>query len=78
LLELVSQEVTVEGVTKMFEFARRAPGVRMIISAQDGSGKILLTREYRPSLERYDYRLPGGKVFDSLQELHEHIEDIDE
>lgn len=75
LLELVSQEVTIDQVTKRFEFARRAPWVRMIIPHQDWSWRVLLSREYRPSLERYDYRLPGGKVFDSLSEFHQYMHD---
>ncbi len=78
LLELVSQDTTVAGTTKTFEFARRAPGVRIIISAQDGSDKILLSREWRSELNRYDYRLPGGKVFDSLTEFHQHRDVINE
>ena len=48
-----------------FEIARRSPGVRLIIVKKD---KILLTKEFRPELNDYDYRLPGGKVFDSLKE----------
>lgn len=32
------------------------------------AGRILLTREFRPELEDHDYRLPGGKVFDTLEE----------
>lgn len=77
LLELVTQEVTIEWKTKNFEFARRAPWVRLIVPHQDGSGKILLTREYRSELGRYDYRLSGGKVFDSLAEFHEHMDNSD-
>ena len=52
---------------KGWERAVRAPGVRIIIDDEE-SGKILLTREYREELGGYDYRLPGGKVFDSLSE----------
>jgi 8-oxo-dGTP pyrophosphatase MutT (NUDIX family) len=40
----------------------------------------LLTREYRIEIQTYDYRLPGGKVFDTLEE-YEHAlttgEDLD-
>lgn len=54
---------------RIFETARRAPGVRLIISDR-ASKQVLLTREYRHELSGYDYRLPGGKVFDSLTELH--------
>ena len=49
---------------KGWERGVRAPGVRIILDDQN-SGKILLTREFRHELDGYDYRLPGGKVFDS-------------
>lgn len=52
---------------RVFEIARRAPGVRLIIHDAD-AGKVLLTKEYRAELGSWDYRLPGGKVFDSLDE----------
>ncbi len=52
---------------RVFEVARRAPGVRVII-ADRKVRKILLTKEFRQELDAYDYRLPGGKVFDSLME----------
>lgn len=32
---------------------------------------LLLTREFRHELGAYDYRLPGGKVYDSLDEYNE-------
>lgn len=50
---------------RMFEVARRAPGVRLII-ADRAKQKILLTKEFRRELDAWDYRLPGGKVFDTL------------
>lgn len=53
---------------RIFEVARRAPGVRLIIH-DEVAGKILLTKEYRRELGKWDYRLPGGKVFDSLDEF---------
>lgn len=53
---------------KMFEFARRSPGVRAIII---NNNKILLSKEYRYELNDYDYRLPGGKVFDRLEDYSE-------
>jgi len=49
-----------------FEMAHRAPGVRLILP--DGKKNILLNKEYRKELNAWDYRLPGGKVFDSLDE----------
>lgn len=52
---------------RVFELARRAPGVRLIIcNRQDQT--ILLTKEFRQELSDWDCRLPGGKVFDSLVE----------
>lgn len=59
---------------RVFEIAQRAPGVRLIISDR-ANRQVLLTREYRHELGGYDYRLPGGKVFDSLAELHAWNED---
>ena len=53
---------------RVFEVARRAPGVRLIIHDKP-AGKILLTKEYRRELGEWDYRLLGGKVFDSLDEF---------
>jgi len=53
---------------RIFEVARRAPGVRLIIH-DEAQGKVLLTKEYRTELDAWDYRLPGGKVFDSLDEF---------
>jgi 8-oxo-dGTP pyrophosphatase MutT (NUDIX family) len=52
---------------KYFEFERviRPPGTRLIIARNK---EILITREYRAELDGYDYRLPGGKVFDSFEE----------
>lgn len=55
---------------RVFEVARRAPGVRLIV-ADKASKKVLLTREHRWELNGYDYRLPGGKVFDTLKEFED-------
>lgn len=52
---------------RVFEKARRAPGVRLIIADKENQ-KVLLTKEFRKELNAWDYRLPGGKVFDSLDE----------
>ena len=53
------------GSKRMVEVARRAPGVRLIITK---GSKMLITKEFRYELNDYDYRLPGGKVFDTLNE----------
>lgn len=55
---------------RVFEIARRAPGVRVIIADQT-KRQLLLTKEFRQELHELDYRLPGGKVFDSLAEYEE-------
>lgn len=55
---------------RTFEIARRSPGVRALIVKDD---KILLSREYRTETESYDYRLPGGKVFDRLDDFALHL-----
>ncbi len=53
------------------EFARRSPGTRLLIVKDN---QILLTKEYREELKDFDYRLPGGKVFDTLTEYNQFIE----
>src|SRR6266568_4139362 len=55
---------------RVFEIARRAPGVRVII-ADRAAHKILLTKEFRQELGAHDFRLPGGKVFDSLDQYED-------
>jgi ADP-ribose pyrophosphatase len=62
---------------RIFEVARRAPGVRMII-ADLTTKRLLLTREFRTELSGWDYRLPGGKVFDSLDEYEAHRQSGDD
>jgi hypothetical protein len=56
-----------------FETAVRAPGVGLIIEyIKDGVKGLVMTKELRHNLEgsKWDYRLPGGKVFDSLPEFN--------
>lgn len=67
IVEIIEKEVFLGKTTKTFEIARRSPGVRLIVPKD---GKILLSREYRHEVEGYDYRLPGGKVYDSLTEYN--------
>lgn len=53
-----------------FEAAVRSPGVRMLIETeQDDIRGILMTKELRREAGGWDFRLPGGKVFDTLVEL---------
>ena len=68
LFELVQ---TTQPDGRVFEVARRAPGVRIIIHDKT-QGKVLLTKEFRSELNGWDFRLPGGKVFDSLDEYEAH------
>jgi len=56
---------------RVFERAARAPGVRLIIPDK-AARTILLTKEFRTELNDWDFRLPGGKVFDSLDEYDAH------
>ncbi len=67
IIEVVQREVEQNGKKKVFEFARRSPGTRLIIKKND---ELLLTKEFRHELNGYDYRLPGGKVYDSLEEYN--------
>lgn len=68
IFELVQTE---QSDGRVFEVARRAPGVRIII-ADRALGRVMLTKEFRSELNAYDYRLPGGKVFDTLDEFEAH------
>ncbi len=61
------------GNGKTFEKARRAPGSRLIIVSSEG--KILITREQRHETGNVDLRLPGGKVYDSLSEYNQALQD---
>lgn len=67
IIEVVEKDVDINGATRTFEYARRSPGVRLIIPQNSG---ILLSKEYRHEVNGYDYRLPGGKVYDSLEEYN--------
>ena len=67
IIEVVQTEVAVGGRMKTFEFARRAPGTRIIVKKDEA---VLLTKEFRRERNAYDHRLPGGKVYDSLEEYN--------
>jgi 8-oxo-dGTP pyrophosphatase MutT (NUDIX family) len=73
--EIVIQEMQMGDKIKPFEFVRRAPGTRIIALSKDKE-KLLLTKEYRAEHRGYDYRLPGGKVFDDLKSFKEYTGDI--
>lgn len=46
------------------KMVRRPPGIRALIINE--KNQILFSKEFRYELNDWDYRLPGGKVFDSL------------
>lgn len=71
IIEVVNRPVIENGQERMYELARRAPGVRVIIPVDGG---ILLTKEFRHEHGDTDYRLPGGKVFDSLDEYNHFLD----
>jgi ADP-ribose pyrophosphatase len=53
------------------EIARRPPGVRLMIIK---GNKILMSKEFRAEIGNYDYRLPGGKIFNSIRQYREILE----
>ncbi len=69
IFEVIKQPMKIDGKKMIFEIARRSPGVRLIIVKEN---QLLITKEFRSELNRYDYRLPGGKVFDTLDEYGLH------
>jgi ADP-ribose pyrophosphatase len=71
IIEVVQQKMQVADKTVMFEFARRSPGTRLIILSPEK--QLLITKEYRSEIQDFDYRLPGGKVFDTLKEYNEFL-----
>ena len=70
IFEVVRQSMKAGDAKVVFEIARRSPGTRLIIVKND---KLLVSREFRTELNAYDYRLPGGKVFDTLDEYNAHL-----
>jgi ADP-ribose pyrophosphatase len=68
LLEVAEKKIERNGKSFTAEMVRRPPGARILIVKE---GMILLTKEFRHELNDYDYRLPGGKVFDSIAEFNE-------
>jgi ADP-ribose pyrophosphatase len=71
VIEVIERPMKIGAKEVTFELARRAPGTRLIIETPDEN--ILLTKEFRSELKTYDYRLPGGKVFDSLEEYNKFL-----
>lgn len=59
------------------QMVRRPPGIRALIINKENKKKILLSKEFRYELDKWDYRLPGGKVFDSLEDYKESVNEGD-
>ncbi len=69
ILRVLNQKVELPNGKKMFfEYVERSPGVRIMVTSNN---KYLLNKEWRVELNNWDYRLPGGKVFDTLEEFIE-------
>lgn len=73
IIEVVEQSVQIGNRQRTFEIARRTPGVRLIVLSHDKQ-QILLSKEHRHEHSSWDYRLPGGKVFDTLNEYNTHLQ----
>jgi len=71
LFEVVQQPMKIGKKKIKYEWTRRGPGTRLIIVHNK---KILLTKDWRTELNDFDWRLPGGKVFDTIEEYHEALE----
>jgi hypothetical protein len=69
MLEIVNQDMTDGKNTITFEIARRTPGIRLIL-VNLVNRTVSLSKEHRYEIDGDDYRLPGGKVFDTLDEYN--------
>ena len=69
------EEHTINNQKKIIKrkMVRRPPGVRALILNKNDNQKMLLSKEFRYELDKWDYRLPGGKVFDTLDLYKEAI-----
>lgn len=76
IIEVVEQAVQVGDKLRTFEKARRSPGTRTLVHATSTS-RYLLTKEFRHETQGYDYRLPGGKVFDRLEDYNQFLATTD-
>lgn len=72
LFELYTKRKNLGSRELEFEYVRRPGGVRVLIPDPQRH-TLLLTREHREEADGWDYRLPGGKLFDSLNEEDEFI-----
>ena len=61
--EVYKETKEVGGKPRTYEYVRSAPSVRGLVVR----GKTIgLSKEFRHTLNKFDYRLPGGKVFENL------------
>lgn len=71
LFNIVNHDVLFSaGAIKRFQYVERSPGVRSLVT--DGTS-ILMTREWREETNRWDYRLPGGKLYDTAAEYQKFL-----
>lgn len=72
------EDFNIEGQIKKVKrsIVRRPPGIRALI-VDKKEKKILLSKEFRYEFNSWDYRLPGGKVFDSLEEYKKSLKEND-
>lgn len=63
------EEFVIDGEKRIVKrnMVRRPPGIRALIVNKEQK-QILLSKEFRYELNDWDFRLPGGKVFDSLDD----------
>lgn len=68
------EEFTIDGNNRNIKrnFVRRPPGIRALIVDKEKKS-ILFSKEFRYELNDWDLRLPGGKVFDSLEDYKESL-----
>lgn len=59
-----------DGIKKTFQYVRRSPGVRILTIS---GNKMLITCEWRTEANSWDFRLPGGKVFDKISEYDQFL-----
>lgn len=69
----IEEDFTIDDKVKTIKrkLVRRPPGIRAIIINE--GNKILLSKEFRYELNSFDYRLPGGKVFDTIEDYQESL-----
>ncbi|MCK5040218.1 MAG: NUDIX hydrolase [Candidatus Aenigmarchaeota archaeon] len=71
IIEVLHQKMKIGNEVRIFEKARRSPGVRIMIVENN---RMLIIKEYRTELEDWDFRIPGGKVFDTLEDYKSALE----